>query len=90
MLKRAARADPDAALLAAPEIAPAGYRLPRPATVCCFATKSKNRFGWRSGFGFSFEQMKRIRKGALGQFGGRLFGGEERKACGPARSALKN
>ena len=87
---RASHADLNPPLLAAPEIAPAGYRLPRPATVCCFATKNKSRFVWRRRIGSSSDDQKRFRKGALGQFGGRLFGGEERKACGPARSALKH
>jgi hypothetical protein len=36
--KRAVRADPSRALLAAPQIAPAGYRLPRSPPVLVFAT----------------------------------------------------
>ena len=69
--KRAARGAASPALLAAPEIAPAGYRLPR-----ChrwgLATKSKRQVLQRHRIGFSTEHQQRFRKGALGQVGGRL------------------
>ena len=68
--KRAARADSCSPLLAAPEIAATGHRLPR-GTGCVFRREDT---GGRC-------------KGAFGQAAARLWGAEQRKACGLARSA---
>ena len=65
--KRAARAELGTPLLVAPEIAPAGHRLPR----------NHDR------------GTRRFSKGASGQAGARLRGAEKRRACGRARSALR-
>ena len=71
---RAARADPRPALLAAPEIAPAGYRLPRrPPAAACLQRKPRC-----------------IGKGAGGQPAARLCAAEKRRARGRARSALRD
>ena len=65
MVKRAKRADLRAALLVAPEIAPAGYRLPRCHRLW-FAAKSKSRLAQPHRVGFSYEDQRRFRKGAFG------------------------
>ena len=70
---RAARADLKPALLVAPEIAPARHHPPRASTGICLSAK----------------HQQRLSKGALGQVAARLFGAEERKASGGARSALQ-
>ena len=65
--KRAARADPSPVLLAAPQIAPAGYRLPRRPPGVVLAARNHH---W-------------LRKGAPGQVAARLRGAEEHRSCGP-------
>ncbi len=69
--KRAARADPRPVLLAAPQIAPARYRLPRRPPV--FVLETPTTAG--------------CRKAAPGQAAARLRGAEEHRLCGRARSA---
>ena len=68
--KRAARADPEAALLAAPQIAPTAHHLPR-----------------GTGCGVRPKHHERLSKGASGQAAVRLWGAEQRRARGLARSA---
>ena len=65
------RADPEPPLLAAPEIAPAGYRLPRCHRLWS-SMKSKSWFSQRDRIGLSNEHPTPFSKGAFGQVGGRL------------------
>ena len=71
--KRAARADPSPVRLAAPQIAPAGYRLPRKPPVLVFRS----------------EDHHCSRKGAPGQVAARLRGAEERRRSLLARRGLQ-
>ena len=72
--KRAARADPGPALLAAPHFAPGGQRLAR-GSACGTRSSACHR---------------RFSKGGSGQAGARLGGAEHRSARGGARSALRD
>ena len=65
--KRAARADRESALLAAPEIASAGHRLPRANVIEVRETT---------------EYQKRICKGVWALGAARLWCAEKRRACG--------
>ena len=71
--KRAARAEPGPALLLAPEIAPAGHRLPRvePRAGSCSLQRA----------------LRRCSKGACGQAAARLGGAEERGSARAQRAS---
>ncbi len=89
--KRAARADPKAVLLAATEIAPAGYRLPRRSCAvgirCEYQRPRCNEAVW-----LAFPCRKYpppVHKAALGWAAVRLCDAEEHSLHGRARSALR-
>ena len=76
--KRAARADRWAVLLGAPQIARAGYRLPRRCVVGARALGLRHPEHQEPG-------CKGLRAGRAA----RLWGAEEHRACGLARSAIR-
>ena len=96
--KRALRADPRVALLAAPEIAPSGQRLSRGSvSVVGNRVASDLSFARRAA---SQKRAPRLvqtkpppspsRKGLCGRVAARLCGAEKRRTCGLARSANRH
>ena len=85
-----------ARLLGAPKIAPAGHRLPRGDMVGSRREDQKRRLGLVCGcgcvrvFGICFKYQMRLRKGVWGQAAARLWCAEKHRACGLARSAIRN